>query len=112
MASGLLSGKFHKDADILARTPATRRRRLAAQLEKSRALIDVLDEIAQRHGRSISQVALNWTIHFHGETVVAIPGASKIDHAKEAAGVLDFRLTDAEMDALDQITARRKESKP
>jgi aryl-alcohol dehydrogenase-like predicted oxidoreductase len=105
LASGLLSGKFHKDAEILANTPATRRRRLASQLAETQTLIDVLDEIAQRHGKSISQVALNWTIHFHGETIVAIPGASKVNHAREAAGVLDFRLSDAEIDQLDQISA-------
>ncbi|MFN2144278.1 MAG: aldo/keto reductase [Anaerolineales bacterium] len=104
LASGLLSGKFHKDAQILANTPKTRRRRLAGQLKATQPLIDVLDEIAQRHGKSISQVALNWTIHFHGETVMAIPGASKVRHAQEAAGVLDFRLTDAEMAQLDELT--------
>ena len=106
LASGLLSGKFHKDAEYLTKTPATRRRRLAAQLKATQPLIDVLDEIAQRHGKTISQVALNWTIHFHGETVVAIPGASKVGHAKEAAGVLDFRLTDAEMAQLDEMTRK------
>ena len=36
---------------------------------------------------------------------MAIPGASKVKHAREAAGVLDFRLTDAEMDQLDRMTA-------
>jgi aryl-alcohol dehydrogenase-like predicted oxidoreductase len=104
LASGLLSGKFHKDERFLANTPATRRSRLASQLKKTQPLIDVLDEIAQRHGKTISQVALNWTIHFHGETVVAIPGASDVTHAQEAAGVLDFCLSDAEMADLDEIS--------
>ncbi|MBN2044828.1 MAG: aldo/keto reductase [Anaerolineales bacterium] len=104
LASGLLSGKFHKDQEILANTPATRRRRLAAQLERTQPLIEVLDELAHRHDKSITQVVLNWTIHFHGDTVAAIPGASQVKHAREAAGVLDFRLTDAEMAKLDEIS--------
>jgi len=107
LASGLLSGKFHKDAETLANMPATRRRRLAAQLKTTQPLIDAMDEIAQRYGKSITQVALNWTIHFHGETVVAIPGASKVKHAQEASGVLDFRLSDTEMAQLDEISRKR-----
>ena len=67
---------------------------------------DALDEIAQAHGKTITQVALNWVINFHGDTVVAIPGASKVDHARESAGVLDFHLTDAEMARLDELSRK------
>ena len=80
--------------------------RLAAQLEETRPLIAALDEIAQAHGVTIGQAALNWVIHVHGETVVAIPGASKVSHAREAAGVLDLRLTDEEMAQLNALTER------
>ena len=106
LASGLLTGKYHKDPQALANTPFGRRMRLSAQLDETRELIEALDEIAQAHDVTISQAALNWVIHFHGDTVVAIPGASKIDHARESAGVLDFRLTDAEMERLDKLTER------
>ncbi len=104
LASGLLTGKFHKNPDILAKTPLGRRMRLSNQLKKTQPLIDAMDEIAQKYGVSITQVALNWTVNFHGETVVAIPGASKVHHAQEAAGVLDFRLTDEEMAKLDRLS--------
>lgn len=106
LASGLLSGKYHKDPRALANTPFGRRMRLSAQLDETRELIEALEEIAQAHDVTISQVALNWVIHFHGDTVVAIPGASKVDHAREAAGVLDFRLADEEMERLDKLTER------
>jgi aryl-alcohol dehydrogenase-like predicted oxidoreductase len=108
LASGLLSGKFHKDPEVLANTPSARRRRLAAQLTETQSLIDTLDEIASAHAKSISQVALNWLIHFHGETVVAIPGASKVSHAEEAVGILDFRLSDDEMVQIDELTRKYK----
>ena len=106
LASGLLSGKYHKDPETLANTPFGRRMSLSAQLEGTRELIESLDEIAQAHDVTISQVALNWVIHVHGDTVVAIPGASKVDHAREAAGVLDFRLTDEEMERLGQLSEK------
>jgi aryl-alcohol dehydrogenase-like predicted oxidoreductase len=104
IASGLLSGKFHLQPEVLRRTPIARRVNLTRQIKKTRSLIDAMDEMAKRHGVSISQVALNWTVNFHGESVVAIPGASKPQHANEAAGVMSFRLSDSEMDRLDELT--------
>ena len=106
LASGLLSGKFHKQPEILRRTPIARRANLTRQIKKVQPLIEAMDEIAQRHGVTISQVALNWTVNFHGDTVVAIPGASRPEHAKEFAGVMSFRLTDAEMNRLDELSRK------
>jgi len=104
IATGLLSGKFHKNAQVLQDTPIARRLNLARKLKQTQPLIDAMDEMAQRHGVTISQVALNWTVNFHGDTIVAIPGASKVQHTEEAAGVMSFRLTDDEMDRLDQLS--------
>lgn len=104
LASGILSGKFHKNPDILEQTPFGRRTRLKRQLEKSQAIIDVLDEIAADHQVTAAQVALNWLINFHGETVVAIPGASKVYQAEEAAGVMRFELTDSELARIDEVS--------
>jgi aryl-alcohol dehydrogenase-like predicted oxidoreductase len=106
LASGLLTGKYHKNPQTLSDTPFGRRIRLSGQIEETRALIEALDEIAQAHGVTIGQAALNWVIHFHGDVIVAIPGASKVSHARESAGVLDFRLTDEEMDKLDQLSRK------
>ena len=100
--SGLLTGKFHKDPEILANTPRGRRMRLSNRIEASRPLISTLDSIAQAHDVTIAQVALNWLVNFHGDTVVAIPGASKPRHAQESAGAMDFRLSDQEMALIDE----------
>ncbi|NOZ72444.1 MAG: aldo/keto reductase [Chloroflexi bacterium] len=104
LASGLLTGKFHQQPDLLAQTPLGRRLRLRRQLERSRPLIELLAEIAAVYDASISQVALNWLINFHGETVVAIPGASKIRHAQEAAGAMRFELSASDMQRIDEAT--------
>lgn len=104
LASGILSGKFHKNPDILAQAPFFRRTRLKRQLEESQATIDVLDEIAAAHQVTAAQVALNWLIHFHGDTVVAIPGASKVYQAEESAGVMKFELTEAELARIDEVS--------
>jgi diketogulonate reductase-like aldo/keto reductase len=51
---------------------------------------------------TVAQVALNWLIHSHGDTVVAIPGASKADHAQQAAAVMAFKLDEDEMGRLNR----------
>lgn len=101
---GLLSGKFHANPDLLNDRPPGRRLQLRRKIEQSRPLIDDLSAIAAQHGVSISQVALNWLINFHGETAVAIPGASKPRHAQENAAAMAFTLTTAEMNRIDQLS--------
>ena len=104
LASGLLTGKFHKDPSILARTPSVRRKSLQKQLAVSRPVIDVLDEIAQRHQTEPAQVALSWVIHNQGDLVVAIPGASRVGHVEESIGAMKLRLTAEDLDRLDRVS--------
>jgi aryl-alcohol dehydrogenase-like predicted oxidoreductase len=104
LASGLLTGKFHKDPDILSKTPFGRRMRLRREIERSRPLILALEEVAINHDATPAQIALNWLIHFQGDAVVAIPGASKVKQAEENAGVMNFRLTNEEMTRLDELS--------
>jgi aryl-alcohol dehydrogenase-like predicted oxidoreductase len=104
---GLLSGKFHRNPELLNGRPRLRRLQLQRQIESSRPLITALEEIAARHSVSVSQVALNWLITFHGDVVVAIPGASKARHAQENAGAMAFTLSDEELARLDVLSRPR-----
>jgi len=106
LAGGLLSGRYHKDPQALKDLRVARRGRFAGRIEATRPLIEALDEIAANYGVTVSQVALNWLVNFHGETVVAIPGASKPYQAEETAGVLDFSLTEQEMARIDELTRK------
>lgn len=99
---GLLTGKFHKDLDLLSTRPTVRRMRLSRLIEKSRPLIAALEEIAAAHNATTAQVALNWLIHFHGNTVVTIPGASEVHHVEQSAGAMRFTLTEQEMAEIDK----------
>jgi len=101
---GLLTGKFHRDPDLLKRLPIGRRFSLRRKIERSRPLVSALDEIAAGHGVTPAQVALNWLVHAHGGVVVAIPGASKPAHAQESAGAMAFRLSDEEIARLGDLT--------
>lgn len=101
---GLLTGKFHKDPDLLSSRPFGRRIRLRRLIEKSRRLISTLEEIAAPHGVSVAQVALAWLVNFHGATVVTIAGASKVHHARESAGAMAFVLSEDEMARIDETS--------
>ena len=101
---GLLTGKFHENPGLLRRTPFLRRRMFRRHLEISRPVVEMLREIAERHGATPAQVALSWLVRFHGDLVVAIPGATKVRHAADNAAALQVDLTEEEMALIDERT--------
>jgi aryl-alcohol dehydrogenase-like predicted oxidoreductase len=107
LAQGLLSGRYH-DQPELVRSISGLRKFLpafrAASLRRTQPLIDELKSIAHAHQKTPAQVALRWVIQFHGEAVVAIPGASHPQQAQENAAVLNFTLTAQELTRLDEVS--------
>jgi aryl-alcohol dehydrogenase-like predicted oxidoreductase len=103
---GVLTGKFHKDPSLLKSRPAGRRGFLRLQLERSRELMAALQEIAAGNGVSPAVVALSWVVNFYGETVVAIPGATKVSQAEQNVQANRFKLPAEEMERLDLLTRR------
>jgi aryl-alcohol dehydrogenase-like predicted oxidoreductase len=106
LAQGLVTGKFHDNPDLLKNIGM---RKYSSQfklagLEKSRPLVKTIQELAIQYGVSSSQIALNWLINFHGETVVAIPGATKESHAKENTGAMTFTMTVDDLSLLDKMS--------
>jgi aryl-alcohol dehydrogenase-like predicted oxidoreductase len=107
LAQGLVTGKFHDNPDLLNNIGF---RKYSSQfkpegLEKSRPVIIILKELAIKYNVTPSQVALNWLIHFNGDTVVAIPGATKEIHVKENCGAMSFRLSEDDMVRLDKVSS-------
>jgi aryl-alcohol dehydrogenase-like predicted oxidoreductase len=111
LAQGLLTGKFHEKPELI-RTRVGWRKYMpsyrASGLAKSAPIIEEVKRIAEVHGASPSQVALNWLVHFHGDTVVAIPGATRLTQAQQNVGALDFELTREELNRLDEVSRRFK----
>lgn len=106
LGSGILSGKYHKNPELLEQKTGLRKNLLKRKIERTRMLIAALDEIAVTHDVTVAQVALNWVIHFNGEIVVTIPGATKVRQAQESAGAMNFVLSANELEKLDQISRK------
>ncbi len=104
LASGLLTGKYHKNPELLQRKSWFWRMRLQSGVDKSRSLVTALEEIGLKYKATPAQVALNWVIHSHGDMVVTIPGATKVHQAEESAGAMKFKLFEDEMSRLDELS--------
>jgi aryl-alcohol dehydrogenase-like predicted oxidoreductase len=107
LAQGLLSGKFHDDPTLISKSASPRKflpSFRAKGLQRSRPLVEELRKIAAAHGATPSQVALNWLAHFHGDTVVVIPGATKRRHAEENVGSMGFTLSQEELRRIDELS--------
>jgi aryl-alcohol dehydrogenase-like predicted oxidoreductase len=79
----------------------------ASQGTGTDALRPTLQTIAQQHGASTSQVALNWLLQ-RDERIIPIPGATSARHAHENAETLTWKLSKEEFYAIDQASAQQK----
>ena len=101
LAQGLLTGKSDSrpTSFIQSVNPGFSSRNLTRLAEVN----GTLSEIAKAHGKTPSQVALNWLIC--KENVVAIPGVKNAGHAISDAGALNWRLTGSEIETLEKTAA-------
>jgi aryl-alcohol dehydrogenase-like predicted oxidoreductase len=106
IARGLLSGKYHKNPELLEKLSHFRKNLFKRKMEEIRPLINLMDEIANHHNASITQVALNWLISFNGDIVVTIPGATKAHQVQDIAGAMQFTLSGDELARLSETSLR------
>jgi aryl-alcohol dehydrogenase-like predicted oxidoreductase len=107
MASGLLTGAMTRER--IARLPKDDWRKghpdfTEPRLSRHLALVERLQQIAQRHGRSAGEVAVAWTLHNPAVTG-AIVGAR---NARQAEGVMragEFRLSEEEFAGIENFAA-------
>lgn len=106
LEQGVLAGTYHRHPQLIASKSVVWRARFGRRVRTSGPLMAALEEIGSSHGASPAQVALNWVIRVHGEAVVTIPAATKVQQAAENAAAMTFRLTDAEVGRLDDLSLR------
>lgn len=69
--------------------------------KKNAKLLELLESIGEKYGRTATQVALNWLISKGG--VTAIPKASSREHVIENAGSSSFRLSKEDLSTLNHF---------
>jgi aryl-alcohol dehydrogenase-like predicted oxidoreductase len=112
MHNGLLSGRMTRER--IAALPETdwrvnfnvafREPHLTRNLE----FVEFLREIGDRHGRSVAEVAIAWTLR-HPAVTAAIVGARSAEQVDGFVGAMEFRLSESE---IAEIEARLPESIP
>jgi myo-inositol catabolism protein IolS len=105
IASGALSGKYSENSP-----PGDYRKTYAALFRKENlheidGVTRVLKEIADRRGKTVPQVTLNWLISSPLGVIVPIPGAKNGAQAKENAGAAGWSLSADELDSINKTAA-------
>jgi aryl-alcohol dehydrogenase-like predicted oxidoreductase len=102
LASGLLSGKYSKDASAAPRRlddPVMSR--FAPRTERNMAITEEVSKIAAEIGSTPAQVALNWLRH---RGVIPIFGARTVEQVKENLGCFEYELTESHIHRLDEVS--------
>jgi aryl-alcohol dehydrogenase-like predicted oxidoreductase len=106
LSSGLLSGKYRRDA---APPEGSRIAQLGMRgtldNEHVYRVLDVVDDVAGRTGAEVAQVALAWLLQKAAVTS-AIVGARDRDQLISNLGSVDVLLTSEDVALLDQVSAR------
>lgn len=108
LQQGLLTGRFHENPELLKNISLFRKLQsnlTVKTIKRTMPLYEELKRLSLMYGMTISQIALNWLITGQGETVLAIPGASKIKQAQDNVATLDFELSRGDIERLNKVSA-------
>jgi len=110
MQRGLLAGKFTPErlanlpeGDHRKTNPDFQQPQFGATLE----LVEELKKIAQRSGRTCSQLAISWVLR-RSEVTAAIVGARRPDQITETAAASDYILSPEDIEKVEKLLAERQ----
>ncbi|NLH73694.1 MAG: aldo/keto reductase [Verrucomicrobia bacterium] len=112
MQKGLLTGRMTRERiaqfppdDHRRRDPQFREPLLTANLQ----FAECLSAIAQQHGRNLAQLAVAWVLR-RPEVTSAIVGIRRPSQLDEIVGAADWRLTEADLQAIDRCLQKREQT--
>jgi aryl-alcohol dehydrogenase-like predicted oxidoreductase len=110
-SNGVLEACKDLGASLVAYRPIGRGQLASFNKSSSKAvgssesnLEKVIQSIAEDYGGSVSQVAINWLLR-KDDVVIPIPGATKVNHALENVGALDWVMSESEFNDLDEASS-------
>ncbi len=108
LEQGLLSGKFHNNDEealkLLKRDRVKMFGLTSARLEETQALIDTLGRISTIHNATPAQISLAWIRQYHGNLMLAIPGANSAEQSLSNSRSMDIFLSQSELEELDIVS--------
>ena len=103
LGRGFLTGQIKRIDDLEADDYRRNSPRFQGEnFQKNLDLVREIEEMAQAKQCTAAQLALAWVLA-QGEDVVPIPGTKRPKLLEENVGALDIKLTQADLDRLDQI---------
>lgn len=106
LGQGILSGKYDKNCKFEANDRRSREIYVnfhGEKLLKNLEIVEVLKEIANETGKSVSSVAIRWILEYLKDSVVIV-GAKSPKQVLQNAESLSFSLTDEQISKLDKIS--------
>ena len=103
LGRGFLAGRFRKPEDLAADDWRRGNPRFQGEnFAKNLQLVDHLRELAAHKGCTPAQLALAWLLTRY-DNVIPIPGTSDVKRLEENVGAVNVRLTEDEIERIDQI---------
>ncbi len=103
LAGGFLTGKYTRDQIPSGSRGAGNERMKKYMTDQGFDVLDTLREMGEECGKSIVQMALGWLLTQPFVTSPII-GANRVEQLEESLGAVGLRLTEEEMQRLDDVT--------
>jgi aryl-alcohol dehydrogenase-like predicted oxidoreductase len=105
LGRGFLAGALGKGAKLADNDFRRNNPRFQPQaMEKNQAFVDLLKRVADDKGATPAQIALAWLLA-QRPYIVPIPGTTKLHRLEENIGAADIRLTEADLNAIDEAAS-------
>ena len=106
LAQGALTGKYGQNLKPTDEVRKDNKAFSESNLREMSGLLRVLRDTANKRGKTMAQVALNWLLSHPG--VVPIPGAKNAAQAEQNAGATGWSLTKDEIRTLTETSDKTK----
>src|SRR5215469_13438833 len=106
LASGFLSGKYHRQGQM----PATARAASVQKIymnDRGFTVLEAVEKVATAVGATPAQVALSWLAHRPGITA-PIASATTVEQLRELLGGIELKLDEESRTALDRASSWRE----
>jgi len=112
LQQGILTGALRSpddlaEGDFRRNNPLFQEPMLSVNLK----LVEGLDPIAKKHGRSIAQVAIAWVLR-RPEVTSALNGARTISEIEDSMQAGDFELPQEDIDTIEKLLEKREKEMP